>query len=44
MIALWRSGALDFDALITGTRPLDDAPDALETLARGEAIRTVLVP
>ena len=44
VIALWRSGALDLSALISGTRALEEAPEALEALGRGEVIRTVLTP
>lgn len=44
VIALWRAGLLDLEALITGRRPLGEAAEALDALARGEAIRTVLTP
>lgn len=44
LLGLWRSGQLRLDELVTAQRPLADAPDALDQLVRGEAIRTVLIP
>ena len=44
LMGLWRAGLLKLDELITAERPLSEAPDALDQLARGEAIRTVLIP
>jgi S-(hydroxymethyl)glutathione dehydrogenase/alcohol dehydrogenase len=37
-------GALDLDALISGRRPLEEAPAALDDLAAGRALRTLLMP
>ncbi len=44
LVALWRAGLLDLGALVTGTRPMDEAAEALDDLARGEVVRTVLKP
>ena len=44
IVSLWRAGMLDLASLVTDTRDLADAGAALEELARGEAIRTVLTP
>ena len=33
---------LDLDSLISGRRPLDEAAEALEDLAAGRALRTLL--
>ena len=35
-------GELDVDALISGRRPLDEAAAALEDLAAGRSLRTLL--
>jgi S-(hydroxymethyl)glutathione dehydrogenase / alcohol dehydrogenase len=37
-------GRLPLDDLVTARRPLEDAEDALERLATGEVLRTLLVP
>ena len=42
LIALWRAGRLDLDALITRRRPLAEINDALEDLRQSRGIRTVL--
>jgi Zn-dependent alcohol dehydrogenase len=42
LLALWRSGRLDLEALITRRRPLADINDALADLRAGRGIRTVL--
>ncbi len=42
LIALWQSGQLDLAALITNRRPLTEINDALDDLAAGRGIRTVL--
>jgi Zn-dependent alcohol dehydrogenase len=42
MIAMWRAGQLDLDALVTARRPLDDINDAFADLAAGVGIRTVI--
>jgi Zn-dependent alcohol dehydrogenase len=44
LLALWRAGRLKLDELVTATRPLSEAAAALDELAAGEAVRTVLVP
>lgn len=41
---LWRADTLDLDSLITGRRPLHEVNDALDDLAGGDVIRTLLVP
>ena len=43
-IALFRQGRLPVDRLLTKTMPLADINDALDALARGRAVRQVLVP
>lgn len=39
---LWRAGRLDLEALITGTRPLDEINEAFADLTAGAGVRTVL--
>jgi Zn-dependent alcohol dehydrogenase len=39
---LWRAGRLDLEALITGTRPLDEINEAFADLTAGTGVRTVL--
>ena len=36
-------GELDLDSLVSGRRPLEEAADALEDLAAGRALRTLLI-
>jgi S-(hydroxymethyl)glutathione dehydrogenase / alcohol dehydrogenase len=36
-------GELDLDALISSRRPLGEAADALDDLAAGRALRTLLI-
>ena len=36
------AGELDLDALVSGRRPLEEAAEALEDLAAGRALRTLL--
>jgi Zn-dependent alcohol dehydrogenase len=43
-LALWRTGHLDLEAMITGRRPLDEVGAALEDLAAGVGVRTVITP
>lgn len=43
LIDLYMEGQLDIDALVTGRRPLDEAADALDDLAAGRALRTLLI-
>jgi S-(hydroxymethyl)glutathione dehydrogenase/alcohol dehydrogenase len=42
LIALWQSGQLDLEKLITNRRPLAEINEAMEDLAAGRGIRTVL--
>ncbi|MDH3213067.1 MAG: zinc-binding dehydrogenase [Myxococcales bacterium] len=42
LIALWRAGRLDLNGLITTRRPLAEINEALDDLAAGRGIRTVL--
>ena len=42
MVAMWRAGQLDLDALVTARRPLDEINDAFDDLAAGVGIRTVI--
>ena len=42
MIAMWRAGQLDLEALVTARRPLDEINDAFTDLAAGVGIRTVI--
>ena len=42
MVAMWRAGQLDLEALVTARRPLDDINDAFTDLAAGVGIRTVI--
>ena len=42
MIAMWRAGQLDLEALVTARRPLDEINEAFTDLAAGVGIRTVI--
>jgi S-(hydroxymethyl)glutathione dehydrogenase / alcohol dehydrogenase len=42
LVALWRAGQLDLEALITHRRPLDEINDAFADLEAGVGIRTVV--
>ncbi len=42
LVAMWRAGQLDLEALVTARRPLDDINDAFADLAAGVGIRTVI--
>ena len=42
LIALWRSGQLDLDGMISSRLPLEGINDAFEAMRAGEVIRTVL--
>jgi S-(hydroxymethyl)glutathione dehydrogenase/alcohol dehydrogenase len=41
-LALWRSGQLDLEALITARRPLDDINAGFDDLGAGVGVRTVI--
>jgi Zn-dependent alcohol dehydrogenase len=43
-MALWKSGRLPVEALHSSTRPLSEINEAFEDLARGDAIRQILLP
>ena len=42
LLALWRAGRLDLEALITTRRPLAEVNDAFADLEAGRGIRTVI--
>ena len=42
IIDLYKAGMLDLDSLISGRRPLEQAAEALEDLAAGRTLRTLL--
>jgi len=42
LLALWKSGQLDLDGMITNRMKIDDINDAFDIMKRGEAIRTVI--
>ena len=42
IIDLYKAGELDLDSLISGRRPLEQAAEALEDLAAGRTLRTLL--
>jgi S-(hydroxymethyl)glutathione dehydrogenase/alcohol dehydrogenase len=44
LVSLYLAGDLRLDELVSGRRPLEDAEDALQQLAAGRALRTLLVP
>jgi Zn-dependent alcohol dehydrogenase len=44
LVALWRGGRLDLEALITARRPLAEINDAMTDLREGRGIRTILTP
>jgi Zn-dependent alcohol dehydrogenase len=41
-LAMWRSGQLDLEALVTARRPLDQITDAFADLEAGVGVRTAL--
>jgi len=43
MVALWRAGKLDLDAMVTARRPLEEINEALADLEAGKGLRTVLM-
>jgi S-(hydroxymethyl)glutathione dehydrogenase/alcohol dehydrogenase len=42
LVDLYMDGELDLDALVSGRRPLDEAAAALDDLAAGRCLRTLL--
>jgi Zn-dependent alcohol dehydrogenase len=42
LLALWRNGRLDLDALISGRRPLEEINEAIADLRAAKGVRTVL--
>jgi len=42
LVALWQSGHLDLEGLVTARRPLEQINEGMEDLAQGRGIRTVL--
>jgi len=42
LVAMWRAGQLDLEALITAHRPLDEINEAFADMGNGVGIRTVL--
>ena len=42
LVALWQNGQLDLEALISNRRPLAEINEAMDDLAAGKGIRTVL--
>jgi Zn-dependent alcohol dehydrogenase len=42
LLALWRAGRLDLEAMVTARRPLAEVNEAVEDLEAGRGIRTVL--
>ncbi|MBA3408493.1 MAG: Zn-dependent alcohol dehydrogenase [Solirubrobacterales bacterium] len=44
IVDLYMDGTLPLDDLVSARRPLGDAEDALQRLARGEVLRTLLLP
>lgn len=44
LIALWRSGRLPIDQLVSGTAPLDQIDEVVAAQRSGDVVRTVLTP
>lgn len=42
LLALWRTGKLDLEAMITAVRPLDEVNEAFDDMRAGRGLRTVL--
>jgi Zn-dependent alcohol dehydrogenase len=42
LLALWRAGRLDLEALVTTRRPIAEVNEALADLQAGRGIRTIL--
>lgn len=43
LVELWQAGRLDLDAMITSRRPLEQVNEALDDMAAGKGLRTVLL-
>ncbi|MBV8354927.1 MAG: alcohol dehydrogenase, partial [Candidatus Eremiobacteraeota bacterium] len=43
-VALWRAGKLPVERIVSGTIGLDGLNDAMDALANGEALRTIVRP
>jgi S-(hydroxymethyl)glutathione dehydrogenase / alcohol dehydrogenase len=43
LVALWRAGRLDLDAMVTARRPLEEVNEAIADLEAGRGLRTVLL-
>ncbi len=44
MVDLWQAGRLDLDSMVTARRPLAQVNEALDDMAAGRGLRTVLLP
>lgn len=44
LVGLWQAGRLDLASMVTARRPLAEVNEALDDLAAGRGLRTVLVP
>jgi Zn-dependent alcohol dehydrogenase len=42
LLALWRAGRLDLEAMVTAVRPLAEINDAVDDMLAGRGLRTVL--
>ncbi|MFN8051821.1 MAG: Zn-dependent alcohol dehydrogenase [Acidimicrobiales bacterium] len=42
LVALWQSGLLDLDAMVTNRRPFDEVNEAMDDMRAGRGVRTVL--
>ena len=43
LVGLYRAGRLKLDELVTGTYPLEEINEAIDSVKRGEALRNVVV-
>lgn len=43
-VALWRAGRMPVERLLSSVSPLEDVNELMDKLARGEAVRQVIVP
>mgnify|MGYP000735880996 FL=1 len=44
LVDLYMEGQLDLDSMVSSRRPLEAAPAALDDLAAGRSLRTLLIP